>query len=80
MHTEYTKKGVDWAMWIGKFTVPGGKYVADTYEVSSEFVESAADGKPGQGVEKALIKVGEKLGEEYGGGTFTTLSRDTIVL
>lgn len=62
---EYTKKGADWAIWVGKYTVPGGRQVADAYEVTQEFVESAADGKTGQGLTKAGIKIGEKLVEHY---------------
>ncbi len=61
----YTKKGADWAIWLGKYTVPGGRTVSDAYEVTSEFVESAADGKTGQGLGKAGIKIGEKLVEHY---------------
>ena len=40
---EYTKKGADWAIWIGKYTVPGGKQVADAYEVASNFAEGASE-------------------------------------
>ena len=63
---KYTKKGADWAVWVGKYTVPGKKNeVSDAYEVASEFTESAADGKTGQGLGKAGIKIGEKIVEHY---------------
>ncbi len=58
---EYTKKGADWAIWVGKYTVPGGRTVADAYEATSEFAEGAAEGGFKQGLEKGGIKVGEKL-------------------
>ncbi len=62
MHAaEYTKKTADWAIWVGKYTVPGGRTVADAYEVTSEFAEGAADGGLKEGLEKGGIKVGEKL-------------------
>ena len=61
---EYTKSGCDWFIWGAKyFAGPAGKKIADAYEATSEFAESAADGKPGEGIAKAGIKIGEKLVE-----------------
>jgi len=58
---EITKKGADTLIFIGKYTVPGGRQVADIYEVTTEIAEGAADGKPGEGLAKGTIKAGEKI-------------------
>lgn len=55
------KTTVDWTIWVGKYTVPGGRTVSDVYDVASEFAGSAADGKTGEGLAKGGIKTGQKM-------------------
>jgi len=43
--------------------LPGGKQVSDAYEIISEGAEGASEGGLKQGLEKASIKLGEKIVE-----------------
>jgi len=65
-YAETTKKGADWAIWVGKYTVPGGRQVSDGYEVLSDFAEGTSEGGLVKGLEKGGIKLGEKYIEHKG--------------
>jgi hypothetical protein len=76
---EYTKSGCDKFIYVAQyFAGPAGKKIADAYDATSEFAESAADGKPGEGIAKAGIKVGEEILEHVGMHTLEhTLGHDS---